>query len=175
MSSKKAILQYIGPNLLTHLLWLILPPIGIILLLFAYLPKLSRANKSVKKLEQEGNLEKAAAELISADTKYRMKGRVALTQSYIFCKGNGYLFAYDELQWAYKHRYTQTFLLIPIFVQESLCVGAKSMRNADQVAVMGKDKKDEIREVLVEIAGHNNQCLIGYTNENVARFKAMKK
>lgn len=175
MDSKKTILQYIKPNILPSLLWLIVPPIGIIMLLCVYLPNLSRANKYVKKLEKEGNLEKAAIELISPDTKRLMKGRVALSQNYLFCKGTGYLFSYDEIQWAYKHRFTQSFLLIPIKVTDSLHIGAKALRKPNQVAAMGKDKKDEIKDTLVEIARHNNQCLIGYTPENEAKFKALKK
>lgn len=44
-----------------------------------------------------------------------------------------------------------------------------------EVATMGKDKMDEIKNAIVEIYRHNNSCLIGYTNENVAKYKALKK
>ena len=175
MNAKKTVMQYVGPNLVLYLLSLIVPPIGIIVLLFAYLPHLFCAKKYVKKLEQEGKLQEAAMELISPNAKSLMKNHVILTDHYIFCKGVGYVFSYDEVQWAYRHRLTQSVLFIPISVTDSLYLATPSLRVAGPVASMGKDKNDEIKQVLLEIYRHNNNCMIGYTAENQARYKAMRK
>ena len=43
------------------------------------------------------------------------------------------------------------------------------------VVSMGKDKTDAIKNAILEIYSHNDKCLIGYTKENIATYKAMPK
>ncbi len=156
---------------------MIIPVVNFFALIFfltTTLPALLRGNKKIKELESNGLLSKAAAELTSSNSKRYMKEKIVLTDSFVFCKGNGFIFSYDEILWAYKHRQTTSFLFIPISVTESIYLATKNM-NPRLVVSMGKDKKDEIKNSLIEIYNHNNSCLIGYTNETCAKYKELKK
>lgn len=174
MDSKKKIMSFIRPNLVLPII-LLIPPLtvfGLIILLFSTIPTYVRASKHISKLESSGELDQAAEELTSANAKRYMNGKVVLTDNYVFCKRNGFVFTYDEILWVYKHRYTKRFLFIPISVTDSLYLASKDMK-PHQVAAMGKDKMDDIKNAIVEIYRHNNKCLIGYTNENAAKYKQL--
>ena len=97
-----------------------------------------------------------------------------LSAHYLFCKGNGYVFSYDELVWGYRHRQTNSILFIPFMVIDSLYLATKTMKPT-QVASMGKDKTDEVKNSLLEIYKHNPSCLLGYTDEIRAKYKALAK
>lgn len=175
MNSKKQILSFIRPNLVPIIILLFLPPltiVAILLLLCVTIPASVRAKKSIERLEYGGQMEQAAAELTSTNAKRWVKGNVILTDHYVFCKGSGRIFTYDEILWVYKHRYVKRAFFIPIKTTDSLYVATKSMK-PKAVASMGKDKMDEIQNAIKEIHSHNNRCLIGYTNENVAAYKQL--
>lgn len=177
MNAKKTVSSFISPNWIPVVVCLLIPGINffaLLIFLCGTLPTLLRANKTIKKLEANGQLETAAAEIYSGDSKRYMKGKIILSNNFVFCKSTGYAFTYDEIAWAYKHRLTNTFLFIPIKVTDSLYIATKTM-NPRQVVAMGKDKTDEIKNSIVEIYNHNNNCLIGYTNETNAQYKALKK
>ena len=181
MDAKRTITKFIKPSTVTLIVLAIVPPFFIIFsliyLLATYLPNNNRAKKCLAKLEAESELEKAAAELISANAKRLVKGKVVLTDHYVFLKGTGLVLKYDEVLWVYKHRLTQRVLLIPIKVTDSLYMATSAVKKGKvlSVASMGKDKKEEIKDAIVEIYRHNQNCLIGYTNENVAKHKEMIK
>ncbi len=176
MNSKKVISSFINPNFVPVIIFTILPPwiFGLIVLLCGTLPTYFRARKNIAKLESRGELDKAAAELMSTNNKRYIKGNVVFTENYVFCKNTGYIFTYDEILWAYKHQETTTFLFIPIQVVSSLYLATKDTKPT-MVASMGKDKYDEIKNSIIEIYSHNNSCLIGYTNETIAKYKALRK
>jgi len=177
MDNKKIISGFIKPNLTVAIVLLIIPIVnffGLIIFLCATLPALLRANKSLKKLEAEGQLDKAAAELVSPTGKKYMKGNVLLTDNFVFCKKTGFVFTYDEILWTYKFRQTTTYFFIPVKVTDSLYVATKDMKPR-LVVSMGKDKHDEIKNAILEIYSHNNNCLVGYTNEAKAQYKEMTK
>lgn len=177
MDAKKTIMKFIRPNLIPVIILLIIPFInilGLMVLFCVTLPTFSKAKKSIAKLEATGALDKAAEEMMSANAKHFVKGHAIFTDNYMFCKGTGLVLTYDEIMWVYKHRFTRRFLLIPIQVTDSLYVATKSIKPR-AVASMGKDKKDEIKNAILEIYNHNNKCLIGYTNEAIANYKAMTK
>lgn len=172
MESKKEIMRFIRPNLVLPIIFLI-PPVtifGLIILLFSTIPTYVRANKNVGKLESRGELDKAAAELTSPSARRYMNGNLILTDNYVFCRRTGHVFAYSDILWAYKHRFTKRFLFIPICVTDSLYLATKDTKPA-QVAAMGKDKMDEIKNAIVEIYTHNRTCLVGYTKENASNYK----
>ena len=176
MDAKKAVQKFIGPNWVVSIIFLI-PPltvIGIFMLLFVTLPTMFRAKKTVSRLEDKGELIKAANEMASAKAKHLIKGKAIFGENYVFCKNNGYIFNYDEIKWAYRHRFTQSVLFIPIKVTDSLYLAAANM-SPRAVVSMGKDKTDEIKNAILEIYSHNDKCLIGYTKENIAAYKAMPK
>lgn len=175
MNGKKQIMNFIKPNLVPVIILLVIPPLTIIallILLCSTIPTIARAKKNIKNLEEQGALEAAAAELTSPNAKRWVKGKLFLTENYVFCKGNGRIFTYDEILWAYKQHYVKRALFIPIKTTDSLYLAAKNMKPR-AVASMGKDKMDEIRNAMCEIRNHNKRCLIGYTNENVAAYKQL--
>lgn len=147
---------------------------GIVILLCVTLPAMNRAKKSVANLEASGKLDQAAAELTSPSAKRYMDGKLILTDHFVFCKNTGYVFTYDEIAWVYKHRFTQRVLLIPIKVTDSIYLATKTMK-PKQIVAMGKDKMDQIKNAIVEIYNHNNKCLIGYTDDNIAAYKQLSK
>lgn len=177
MNSKKTIKGFINPNLTVIIILTVFPLttiIGLLALLFGTLPTMSRSKKCLEALESKGELDRAATELTSANAKRYVNGKLVLTDNYIFCKGTGIVLSYSDVLWTYKHRLTRSLLFIPIAVNDSIYLATKTMKPRE-VATMGKDKMDEIKNAIVEIYRHNNSCLIGYTNENVAKYKALKK
>lgn len=176
MDAKKTISKFIRPNLVLPIIFLV-PPLtflGLIMVLCGTLPTYSKVKKSLAKLEASGALEKAAEEMTSSNAKHLIKGKVIMTDNYVFCKGTGFVFTYDEIQWAYRQRFTRRLLLIPIKVNDSLYLATKTMKPRE-AAIMGKDKKEEIKAAILEIYNHNSKCLVGYSNENIAAYKAMTK
>lgn len=177
MDAKKYIKQYVNPSWILPIVLIIIFPLaifGVIILLFSTLPATLRANKSIKKLESAGTLDQAAAEMAAPSAKRYMDGKLILTDHFVFCKRTGYIFTYDELLWVYKHRFTQRFLFIPIRVTDSVYAATATMKPT-QVVFMGKDKMDQIKNAIVEIYNHNNRCMIGYTDQNVAAYKQLRK
>ena len=175
MNSKKQIMSFIKPTVLPIVILTIFPLtciFGLAILLSATIPNYNRAKKSIAKLESSGELDKAAAELMSTNTKRFIKGKLIFTDNYIFCSKTGYVFSYNEILWTYKHKFTQTFLFIPINVTESLYVATKTMKPR-AAASMGKDKMNEIKNAILEIYNHNNSCLVGYSNENASNYKLL--
>lgn len=173
MDSKKKIMSFIRPNLVLPII-LLIPPLtlfGLIILLFSTIPTYIRASKHISKLETSGKLDEAAEELSFANAKRYMNGKVILTDHYVFCKRTGFVFAYDEILWVYKHRFTRSFLFIPISVTDSLYLATKDTKPS-QVAAMGKDKMDDIKNAILEIYQHN-KCLVGYSKENTAQYKQL--
>lgn len=176
MESKKKITRFIRPNLVLPIIFLIPPltPFGLLILLFSTIPTYVRASKCVRKLESSGKLDEAAEELSSANAKRYMNGKLILTDHYVFCKSTGFVFAYDEILWVYKHRFTRRFLFIPISVTDSLYLAAKDAKPS-QVASMGKDKMDDIKNAIVEIYRHNPKVLVGFTQESKDAYKQLIK
>ena len=177
MDEKKIISKFINPKWIPVVILMIIPVINLFALIFfltTTLPALLRGNKKIKELEAQGLLASVAAELAAPSAKKYIKKKIILTDNYVFCKGRGFVFSYDEILWAYKHRQTTSFLFIPISVTDSLYLATKKI-SPRQMAAKGKDKKEEIKNVILEIYNHNNNCLVGYTNETCAKYKELKK
>ena len=177
MNEKMIISKFINPKWIPVVILLIVPVVNFFALIFfltTTLPALLRGNKKMKELEAQGVLAAAAAELEASGAKKLIKGKIIFTDNYIFCKGTGFVFSYNEILWAYKHRQTTTFLFIPISVTDSLYLATKKMAPR-LVAAKGKDKNEEIKNAILEIYNHNNNCLVGYTNETCAKYKELKK
>lgn len=178
MDAKKAIVKFVKPNMVPVIILICIPPIltiiGLLLLLCVTLPANKRVNKRIEELEANGELERAYAEFTSPNAKHLIKGKLILTEHYIFGKNSGLILTYDEVKWAYKHRYTRSVLFIPIVVTDSLYLATKTFKPGP-IAGKGRDKKDDIKTAIIEIYNHNRNCLIGYTKENAAAYKAMTK
>ena len=174
MDAKTTVKKFIAPNYLPIIIITVIPIttiIGLIVLL-CLIPINKRAKNTIAALEASGRLERAAAELNSATAKSYIKGNLVLTDNFIFCKHNGYIFTYGEVVWAYKHHFTQRVMLIPVSVTDSLYLATTGIKPVC-VAQMGKDKNDEIIEAMREIYRHNPRCRLGYNAENQAAYKAL--
>ena len=161
--SKKKIMGFIKPNS-TLAIVMMIPPLtlfGIIILLATTLPAKMRAKKSIKKLENSGKLDMAAAELYSPNAKRFVNGRMILTDNFVFCKFIGCVFEYSEILWAYKSSRKGSDMLF---------IATKDIEPL-QVASINFDRMNEIKNALIEIYKHNNRCMIGYTNENAAKYR----
>ena len=177
MDAKKTIMKFIKPNLIPVIIMLVIPPItiiGLIVLLVATLPAQSRAKKCIAKLEADGELEKAAAELMSDNKKTFIKGKLVLTENYIFSKEMGFAIKYSDILWTYWFKHTQSVLLIPIVVTNYIYFATKE-KNPRPLVSMGRDKTGEIQNAIVAIHAHNNKCLVGYSKENAKLYKELKK
>ena len=126
------------------------------------------------KLEDSGTLEKAAAEMMSANARYLIKGKVIFTENYIFCKCTGWVLRYDEILWAYKYKLTD-YTIVASRVSDSLELAIEGIKEPIDVVTIGKDKDHEIEIAILEIYRHNKHCLIGYTDENIRKYKEMIK
>ena len=183
MDAKKKINQFIGPNWIPGIIMIILFPLaifGLFYLLFIALPRSNTAKRNLEKLEENGQLEQAAAELTSQNAKQYMDGKLVLTDHFVFCKKTGQIYTYDEFVWIYRHTFTQRFFLIPVKVTESLYASTTIAKTgkpsqALPIASMGKDTMDQIKNAIIEIYNHNKNCMIGYSDQNVAAHKQMLK
>ena len=178
MDAKKEIAKFAKPNMVPVIILICIPPvltlIGLLLLLCVTLPANKKVNKRLEQMEANGELERAYAEFTSPNAKHLIKGKLILTEHYIFGKNSGLILTYDEVKWVYKHRFTRSLLFIPISVTDSLYLATKTVKPGP-IASMGRDRKEEIKTAIIEIYNHNRNCLVGYTKETVAAYKAMTK
>lgn len=178
MNSKKVIMNFIQTkSLLPFLILSVIPfclPLGLVFLLCWTLPFSLRARKTVKALEASGQLEQAARELLSPDAKKYINGKLILSEHFIFCKGTGFIFSYQDILWAYHYRIKQRVFFIPIMVRESLFLATRTMKPRG-VCVMGKDRLDDIDHAILEIYAHNPRCLVGFTPEIQKTYRAAIK
>ena len=87
IAAKKAIKKFIFHNVTLYVLIIIflIPPLTFIglILIFVLIINLRTTQKSIAKLEDSGTLEKAAAEMMSANARYLIKGNVIFTDNYM--------------------------------------------------------------------------------------------
>ena len=79
---------------------------------------------------------------------------------------------YKNIEDAIKARQRAEEDLYGAFLEK--VVAAKGMKPR-MVATMGKDKTEQIKNAIVDIYNHNNNCIIGYNNEAIAKYKALSK
>ena len=171
-------MDFVKPNKAILVVFLCIPPVltivGLLLLATVYLPAKKKIQKKLDMIEANGQLDQAVSDLVSSESKRFMKGKVVMGKGFVFIKATGLLFSYDELLWAYMHRETTTLLFIPVKRNDSLVLATKTLKPTF-VATMGKDRKGEIKNALLEIYNHNRSCMIGATKENQANYKLMTK
>lgn len=141
--------------------------------LFQTLPGLLRASGTVKRLKKEGLLDMAEAELASGQVTELCKRKAACTEHFLFARRGAFALDYTDILWAYKHKFTQTLLFIPIHTTESviLCTRKKNY----SINLGGKDKNNELVELIKSIYQHNPKVLVGFTQENKQTYKQLCK
>lgn len=198
MDAKKTVLEYIRPKLWLLIIGAIGFAAGIVLIsldnetlsgvafvvmlfttipfvagLFGTIPARIKSNIAVKALEKSGKLEDAAKELTGEDVTVLCKKTVSCTEHFIFVKKGSYVRSYDELLWIYKNRLVRRVLLIPISTTDSLIICDK--KGSYEISMGGKDKNNELSELITKIYRHNSRVLVGYTKENETAYNQLKK
>lgn len=141
--------------------------------LFRILPGLIRTSGTIKRLKKAGQLETAEAELSSGNVTEMCKRKAACTEHFLFARRGAWACAYTDILWTYKYKFTQRLLFIPIYTWESVIVETKKAKLS--VNLGGKDKNNELAELIKMIYQHNPNVLVGFTEENKKAYKAMMK
>lgn len=141
--------------------------------LFHTLPGLLRASGTVKRLKKEGLLDMAEAELASGQVTELCKRKAACTEHFLFARRGAFALAYTDILWTYKHKFTQTLLFIPIHTTESVILCTKKKNYG--INLGGKDKNNELTELIKTIYQHNPKVLVGFTQENKKAYKQLCK
>ena len=194
MDAKTVIQNYIGGKKWTWIVGLVLfvvgiPtmaigigallfPLGFIFLLIglcADVPANSNAKKTLAALESKGLLDMVAAEMTGPNKRVIGKDRAILTENFLIIKRTGRVLLLNEVAWAYKHRLTRSVFFIPVQVLDSLWIGDGVKAPREMLAYGGKDKNDELKDVIVAMYQRNPRMLIGYTSENQNAYKAIRQ
>lgn len=141
--------------------------------LFRTLPGLIRTFGTINRLKKAGQFETAEAELSGGNVTEMCKRKAACTEHFLFARRGANAFAYTDILWVYKHKFTQTLLFIPIYTSESVIVETKNTKFS--INLGGKDKNNELVELIKTIYQHNPNVLVGYTEENKKACKALRK
>lgn len=141
--------------------------------LFQTLPGFLRASGTVKRLKKEGLLDMADAELASGQVTELCKRKAACTEHFLFARRGAFALEYTDILWAYKHKLTQTLLFIPIHTTESVILCTKKKNYS--IKLVGKDKNNELVELIKLIYQHNPKTLVGFTKENQQTYKQLRK
>ncbi len=194
MDSKKTIREYISPNVWVLFVGVIGFALGIALIgvsgdvafvimmltviplfmgLFVVLPGIFKTNGVLKSLEKSGKLEDAAKELKGEDVNITCKNKVCCTEHFIFVKKGSFVRSYDDILWIHKQKFVRRLLFVPIHTAESLAIYMKKGKYV--IDLGGKDKNDELTELISEIYGHNSAVLVGYSAQNQKAYQQLKK
>ena len=101
------------------------------------------------------------------------KSKAACTEHFLFARRGAHVCAYTDILWTYKHKFTRTLLFIPIHTSESVILCTKT--GSYIINLGGKDKNNELVELIKTIYQHNPNVLVGYTEENKKAYKALVK
>ena len=130
----------------------------------------SIAKKAVKRLEEKGLLEKAAAELESPTTQREFKDRFRLGNRFLFGKGSGLAAAWEDVRWVYQSK--TTYEVVVKFRSLVICTGDKQTH---KTSYRNKDS-DEVYALMEAFAGRNPDMLVGYSLDNSRAWReACKK
>lgn len=140
--------------------------------LFRILPGLIRTSGTIKRLRKEGQLNAAEAEISSGNITEMCKRKAACTEHFLFARKNANACAYTDIVWAYKQKYVLRFLFIPIHTDESVFIHARNKVHF-QIHLGGKDKNNELVELIKTIYHHNPNVMVGYTEENKKAYKIL--
>lgn len=147
---------------------------GLFCLLFIILQSraASVAKKCLAVLEDRCLLEKAAQQLQNKDAQLVIgKNRGILTQDFIFGKGTGAVFTYEDIVWAYKQDQKRNFVLVNSYLMAATAwMGAQSI-----IDLNGPDKTGCIGDALAVIGRRNPQVILGYTKENRKAYRTAVK
>lgn len=127
--------------------------------------------KCVKRLEEKGQLERAAEQLESLERVTIGADVGRLSPNFLYGKNTGVVLAYEDIAWAYKKNIKRYF----ITVSASLMVCTPDGKEYAAVNYGRNDKFNDIENALMKIHEKNPKTLIGFTRENQLAYKELKK
>jgi len=148
--------------------------IGCILLVLSIFVIVSNARsksglkKSLKRLEQLGELDAAAAEL-NGTVKVIGKDKVRISDNYVFSKHLGAAVRIDDILWAYRSITYRKGRVDSTSLPAHICTG----KTVTLARVNGNDRKDLTGQIMEALAEANPAILLGIDEANHAEYKAM--
>lgn len=127
--------------------------------------------RTIQALEQANLLDRAAAELESADVMIVGKDRARLSGGFLFGKGTGVAIPYSDIQWVYHRNQKSYFVTVNCF----LIVNTNQRANIVAVNFGGADKNNVLGAAVDFMAQRNPNMLLGYTGANQRAYKERKK
>lgn len=143
---------------------------ALIILIVVMTPS-GKLKKCLRRLEQNGQLERAAEQLES-QARYTVGKDIArLSEEYIYGKGTGVVVRYDDIVWCYKQTIRRNFVV----TNSNLLICTADLEKAPAIMIGGSDKNNEIEQALVMIGQKNPMALLGYSQENQKAYREWKK
>lgn len=200
MDPKKTLEQYVGASLATKIfggvllaatvlmlllgltagnssdqeMWFVFTGICAILLLIPVvyiLMPVTRLNKCLRRLEETGELEKAAAALSAPDACIIGKNVGRVSGGYLYGKGTGMVVRVADVIWLYK--FVQRTYFIP--TNASLMVTTADHNKIPAVIFGRNDKNQELEQAMLQMHKQNPNILLGFTRENQKAANAARK
>lgn len=146
---------------------------GITALIFGAICMTPNSNfkKCVNRLEEKGQLERAAEQLESLERVTVGADVGRLSPNYLYGKNSGVVLAYEDIAWAYKKTIKQYF----VTVNANLIVCTADGKEYSAINYGRNDKFKDIENTLLKIHEKNPRALIGFTRENQLAYKELKK
>lgn len=134
-------------------------------------PANSAYKRSIRRLEELGQLERAAEQLESENRMTIGKDMGRLTDQYIFGKKTGAAIRYEDVVWCYKRVSRVYFIAVNAFLVIHTIDGEIMLA----INFGKKDKFEEIENCLRRVFEKNPNALIGYNQENQKAYKEKVK
>lgn len=135
------------------------------LFLILVLPASANQRRCLKRLQELGELERAASAFEASAAEIAGKDRARATEDYLFGRGTGIAVRWDDIVWAYARAVANNSF--------SLVICTTAIKNVQ--AINFGAGADLCGRILALIAERNPRALIGYTPENIAQYKALRK
>lgn len=130
----------------------------------------SGMKKSIKRLEQLGELDAAAAEL-NGTVNTIGNDKVRISDNYVFSKRQGAAVRIDDILWAYRSIATRRGAVANTSLMAHTCTG----KTLVLAFLNGNDRKDLTGQIMEALAEVNPAVLLGIDEANRAEYKAMLK
>jgi len=131
----------------------------------------SMKKKSLKKMEQSGELSEALAALDHAACVTIDGLTYAVADKYLFLP-YGAVLPIADIAWIYQHEQTIRFMMIPV-IQSRWC-NMMLLDGTNTLAFYGKAKDTQaLGQLLTSLQAETPQLLLGYSPENQKRYDAM--
>ena len=146
--------------------------VGLVLIIVNAIRNISYKNK-LKKFTQS-DVDKYDKEMEDEESFYYEKSKLYLTPNYIINFGTKFsIINYKDIVWVYPYEHRTN----GIKDNQSIIVKDKFGKTTTvaSLALITKAKKEEFNEILNTIISKNSNMLVGYTPENISKYKEISK